>query len=120
MVSPDAAGVGPQLRCFKSTGLTRKGTKKWARDKEAEHDNTADEKIVHPCATDEGNEEWHGKQPDNAIRIKLSAPGRPDYAHEAKEDFYPVRQLQCSPERPDEGKRASRSPDDGTNPNGCC
>ena len=55
---------------------------------------TADEKFVHPCATgelDEGNEERHGKQPDDAIRVKVTAPGRPDYAHEAKEDFYPDR-----------------------------
>ena len=123
MMSPDAAGVGPQLRCFRLAGLTQKGTKKWARDKEAGRDNTTDEKFVHPCATgelDEGNEERHGERPDDAIRIKVTAPGRLDYAHEAKEDFYPARQLQCSPERPDEGKRASRSADGGTNPNGCC
>ena len=88
--------------------------------KEAEHayGNTADEKFVHPRATgelDEGNGKRHGKQPDDAILVKVAAPVRPDYAHETKEDFYPARQLQCLPGRPDEGKRASRSPDDGTN-----
>ena len=124
MMSPDAAGVGPQLRCFRLAGLTQKGTKKWARDKEGEHGNTADEKFVHPCATGESTRAMgsgmESSRTDDAIRVKVTAPGRPDYAHEAKEDFYPARQLQCSPERPDEGKRASRSPDDGTNPNGCC
>ena len=63
---------------------------------------------------DEGNGERHGKQPDDAIRVKVTTPVKPDYAHETNEDFYPARQLQCSPERPDEGKRASRSSDNGT------
>ena len=59
-MSLDAAGVGPQVRCFRLAGLTQKGKKKWTRDKEAEHGNNADEKFVHPLATgelddDEGN-----------------------------------------------------------------
>ena len=36
MMSPNAAGVGPQVRCFRLAGLTQKGTKKWTRDKEAD------------------------------------------------------------------------------------
>ena len=97
------------------------GSKIWERiavDEHGLYGNTADEKFVHPPATgelDEGNGERHGKQPDDAIRVKVTAPGGHDYAHEAKEDFYAARQLQCSPERPDEGTRASRSPDDGAN-----
>ena len=86
-----------------------------AVDEHGLYGNTADEKFVHPPATgelDEGNGERHGKQPDDAIRVKVTVPGGHDYAHEAKEDFYTARQLQCSPERPDEGTRASRAPDD--------
>ena len=123
MMSPDAAGVDLQVRCFTLAGLTHEGTKMWTRDKEAEHATGVTKKSVHPPSTGEldfGNGKRHGKQPDDAIRVEVTAPGRTSYAHEAKEDFYPARQLQCSPERPDEGKRASLSPDDGTDPNGCC
>jgi hypothetical protein len=112
MMSPDAAGVGPQLRCFRLAGLTQEGTKMWTRDKEAEHATGVAKKFVHPPATGEldvGNGKRHGKQPDDAIRVEVTAPERPNYTHEAKEDFYPARQLQCSPERPDGGKRVSPS-----------
>ena len=60
----------------------------------------AQKKFVHPPATGEldvGNEGRHGGQPGDAIRVEVTAPGRPNYAHEAKQDFYPARQLQCSP-----------------------
>ena len=58
----------------------------------------------------------HGKESSDAHRAGVTTPNStpPDI----KAEFYPARL--CSPERPDEGKRASRSPDDGTNPNGCC
>ena len=48
MMSPDAAGVGPQVRCFKLAGLTQEGTKMWTRDKEAEHATGVAKKFVHP------------------------------------------------------------------------
>ena len=36
------------------------------------------------------NGKRHGKQPDDAIRAKVTTPERPNY--EVKEDFYPARQ----------------------------
>ena len=116
MMSPDA-GVGPQVRCFRLAGLTQECTKMWTRDKEAEHATGVAKKFVHLVyqaphpQLDVGKGKRHGKQPDDAIRVDVTAPERPNYTHEvrAKEDFYPARQLQCSPERPDGGKRVSPS-----------
>ena len=109
MISPDAAGAGPQVRCFRLAGMTPAGSKKWTPISEAEYDCTADEKFLHPPAAgelvvshDEANGKRHRKQPDDAIRAKVTTPERPNY--EVKEDFYPARQY---PERPSEGKRAS-------------
>ena len=61
-MSPDAAGVGLQVRCFRLAGLTQKGTKKWTLDKEAEHATGVTKKFVHPPATGEldvGNGKLH-------------------------------------------------------------
>ena len=112
MVSPDAAGVWPQLRCFRLAGLTQERTKMWTRDKEVERATGVTEKFVHPPATGEldvGNGKRHGKQPDGAIRVEEAAWAAAARRNSAKEDFYPARQLQ-SPERPDGGKRTSQSP----------
>ena len=51
----------------------------------------------------------HGKEPSDAHRAGVTTqnPTPPDI----KAEFYPARL--CSPEQPDEGKRASRSADDG-------
>ena len=79
MMSPDAAGVDPQVRCFRVAGLTQKGTTTWTRDKEAEHAVGATKKSVHhPTANDldVGNGKRHGKQPENAIWVEVTAPGR--------------------------------------------
>ena len=48
----------------------------------------------------------HGKDPSDAHRTDFKADFRRP-ANDTKADFYPARQ--CSPERPDEGKRASPS-----------
>ena len=51
MMSPDAAGVGPQVRCFRLAGLTQEGTNIWTRYKEAEHATGVVKKFVQPPAT---------------------------------------------------------------------
>ena len=79
MISPDAAGAGPQVRCFRLAGMTPAGSKKWTPISEAEYGCTADEKFLHPPAAgelvvshDEANGKRHRKQPDDAIRAKVT------------------------------------------------